>query len=164
MLDKGYRMKAAGEAQDPLQLDMIRRNGVFDWGMCWRVAAMCLAFLIALAPLVPAFALAPLLAPVENPDHTVSRVAGMASPAGEAAAASTRVHRHDEEGLAIDDGASGCPAIQSIDLCMAVCCAAILSQSLDHTRMRLPGAMGFLLTIPSSASRIVSHPPPQAIA
>jgi hypothetical protein len=131
---------------------------------CWRVGIMCLALLIALAPALYAFAMVPHAsagALLETPDHSASQVA---SQAGEAAAISTRAHQHGDESLAIDGGTCGCLAIQSIDLCTLVCCAAILSQSLDHTRVRLPSETEFLLTIPSSASRIASHPPPEAIA
>lgn len=128
---------------------------------CWRVATLCLAFLITLAPSAPAFATAFLMAPLETPAHPASR---LASPAGEAAVVGTTGHQHGDESVASDGGASGCPATQSIDSCMAVCCVAILSQSLEHTRAPLPCETEFFLTIPSSASRIASHPPPEAIA
>ncbi|HSO41447.1 MAG TPA: hypothetical protein VLR47_01160 [Rhodospirillales bacterium] len=127
------------------------------------MAVMGLALLIALAPSVHAFAMAPhafARAFLEMPDHTASQ---LASPAGKAAAVNMKAHQHGDESLAIDGGACGCPASRSIDLCMAVCCAAILSQSLDPARARLPFETGFLLTIPSSASRLASHPPPEAI-
>lgn len=135
------------------------------WGMlgrrCRRMTVLCLALLITLAPSLHAFAMTPLMVSLETSGHSASQVA---SPAGEAAAADTRVHRHDDEGVASDGGASDCRAIQSIDLCMAVCCVAILSQSLDHARVLLPCERESVLAIPSSASRITSHPPPEAIA
>lgn len=127
----------------------------------WRIAALCVALLIALAPSLHAFAMAPL----ENPAHTAWRAAGLASPAGdEAAAVSTRVHQHGDEILAIGDGVPDCSILQSTDSCMPVCCVAILSQSLEHTRVPLARETESFLTIPSSASRIASHPPPEAIA
>lgn len=139
-------------------------NGTSGWGTpgrrCWRVATLCLALLIALAPALHAFAPpAPAGALVGTPDRTA-----VASPAGEAATISTRSHQHGDESLAIDGDDCGCSIIHSIDLCMAVCCAAILFQSLDPARVRLSSKAEFLLTIPSSASRIASHPPPEAIA
>jgi hypothetical protein len=124
---------------------------------------MCLALLIALAPALHAFAMVPHAsagALLETPDHSESQVA---SQAGEAAATSTRAHQHGDENLAIDGGTCGCLAFQSIDLCTLVCCAAILSQSPDHTGMGLTCKGNSLLTIPSSVSRRASHPPPEAI-
>lgn len=136
-----------------MQLDMTRRNGTSGWGprRGWRAVAVCLALLIVLAPSVHAFAMAShafARALVETPDHTASQMA----------------HQHGDESLAIDNGGSDCSANHSVDLCMAVCCAAIPSQFPACTDRPLPRATGFLLTIPSSASGITSHPPPEAIA
>jgi hypothetical protein len=125
------------------------------------MAVLCLALLIALSPSLHASAMTSLMAFLETSGHSASQVA---SPAGEATAADTRGHRHGDENVASDADASDCRAIQSVDLCMAVCCVAIVSQSLDHTRVLLPCEGEPVLTIPPSASRITSHPPPEAIA
>jgi hypothetical protein len=153
----------------PLQLEMARRNATSaGWGMLGRrrVAVLCLALLITLAPSLHAFALhafamTPLVASLETSGHPALQVA---SPAGETTTFSARGHQHDDESVANNGGASDCSTLQCVDLCMAVCCVAILSQSLDHSRVLLPGETESVLTIPSSASRIASHPPPQAIA
>ena len=129
------------------------------------MAVLCLALLIALAPSIPAFAMISLMAPLGASGHAASSMAGSTvSPSSEAAAAGTRAHQHGDESVANDGGASDCRAIHSIDPCMAVCCIAILSQSLDPSRVPFSRETEFFLTIPSSASRITSHPPPEAIA
>jgi hypothetical protein len=80
------------------------------------------------------------------------------------AAVNASTHQHGDENLAGDDGASDCSTLQSIDSCMAVCCVAIVSQSLEQTRVPLARETESVLTIPSSANRVASHPPPEAIA
>lgn len=89
-----------------------------------------------------------LMAPLETSGH---------------AAVNASAHQHGDENLASDDGASDCSP-QSIDSCMPVCCVAIVSQSLEHTRVPLARETESVLTIPSSANRVASHPPPEAIA
>jgi hypothetical protein len=144
--------------EDPLQFGMTRFGmtmrdcacGSATRGRwCGRIAILCLALLIALSPSLPAFAMTLLMAPLETSGH---------------AAVNASTHQHGDENLASNGGASDCSTLQSIDSCMAVCCVAIVSQSLEHTRVPLARETESVLTIPSSASRIASHPPPEAIA
>src|SRR5512134_3077172 len=84
----------------PLQLEMARRNATSaGWGMLGRrrMAVLCLALLITLAPSLHAFAMTPLGASLETLGHPALQVA---SPAGETATFSARGHQHDDESVA----------------------------------------------------------------
>ncbi|TVR85015.1 MAG: hypothetical protein EA405_00035 [Rhodospirillales bacterium] len=132
-----------------------------------RVAlALIMAFAVALAPAGHAIVMAGGIG-ADHPGNAGAESGDWPSPAGATASAASETPQHHR--LNPHDACGGVghesgKASTALDVCMAVCCIAVMAEDMTRLGFAQASAGESRLPIPVSAGAAGTHPPPEAIA